>query len=360
MRFSIDVRWMVGSFRGMGRYAWQLIKPIEGKIVAIAPSKTSSVNLKSSYEGGAFFPYWEQIVQPRLAKRAGVEYLLLPYNTGPLWVPKDMKRIVVVHDLIFMKSFKELPLSVSLYQVLGRLYRRWVAPRLIKKADFIISVSEYTKNEIIRIYSPKCGVRVIPNSISQNWLDTPLVPLNQRDEYFITVTGEAPSKNLPKLIEAYSLYVNQVRIPLPLKIVGVKESHQLGFKAQAEKYGVGTLIEFVGFVSTDELIKLYAYAKGFIFASLFEGFGIPLIEAMAVGTPIACSNTTSLPEVVGDCAFQFSPYNSKDIANGFLHLTQEHCELDIYVNKGLDRVKEYSEEAISKQFENFWASFNDK
>ncbi|EGQ9313293.1 glycosyltransferase family 4 protein [Vibrio vulnificus] len=358
--YSIDVRWMVGSFRGMGRYAWQLIEPIKHKTVALAPKGTQKVSLKINYAGSAFFPYWEQFIQPSLAKKTQVSYLICPYNTGPLWVPKGIKTVLVVHDLIFMKSFKELPLSVSLYQVLGRLYRRFVVPRLIKKADYIITVSHYTKSEILKHYSPKAEIAVIPNSISSDWLNYITQPLSQRSNYFITVAGEAPSKNLNRLLEAYANYVKQVQYPTPLKIVGVKSSYHEQFHSLANKLDIGSYIEWIGYISNEQLISLYSNAKGFIFASLFEGFGIPLIEAMAVGTPIACSNTTSLPEVVGECAYQFSPFSLEEITSGFLHLDQDETVLRDNVLIALDRVKRYSEEEVNKQFVLFWNNIDAK
>ncbi|MFQ2235985.1 glycosyltransferase family 4 protein [Aeromonas dhakensis] len=358
--YSIDVRWMVGSFRGMGRYAWQLIEPIKHKAVALAPKGTQKVPLKSDYAGSAFFPYWEQFIQPGLAKKAQVSYLICPYNTGPLWVPKGIKTVLVVHDLIFMKSFKELPFSVSLYQVLGRLYRRFVVPRLIKKADYIITVSHYTKGEILKHYSPKAEIEVIPNAISSKWLNHIVQPLSQRSNYFITVAGEAPSKNLNRLLAAYANYVKQVQYPTPLKIVGVKSSYHKQFQLLANKFEVGSYIEWIGYISNEELISLYSNAKGFIFASLFEGFGIPLIEAMAVGTPISCSNTTSLPEVVGDCAYQFSPLSIEEISSGFLHLDQDKAVLRSDVLSALDRVKKYSEKEVNKQFVLFWNKIDAK
>ncbi len=360
MTFSIDARWMVGSFRGMGRYAWQLIEPIKHKTVALAPKGTQKVPLKTNYAGSEFFPYWEQFIQPSLAKKTQVSYLICPYNTGPLWVPKGIKTVLVVHDLIFMKSFKELPLSVSLYQVLGRLYRRFVVPRLIKKVDYIITVSHYTKSEILRHYSPNAEIAVIPNAISSEWLNYIAQPLSQRSNYFITVAGEAPSKNLHRLLEAYANYVKQVQCPTLLKVVGVKSSYHEQFKLLANKLEIGSYIEWIGYISNEQLISLYGNAKGFIFASLFEGFGIPLIEAMATGTPIACSNTTSLPEVVGDCGYLFSPNCVESIKDGFLHLAQPHEYLESGVRQGLCRVQKYSETTVGHQFKEFWSVLDEK
>ncbi|MCR9535733.1 glycosyltransferase family 4 protein [Vibrio alginolyticus] len=359
-RYAIDVRWMVGSFRGMGRYAWQLIEPIKERTVALAPSCTDGINLKSRFEGNSFFPYWEQIMQPNLAKEEKVDYLICPYNTAPLWVSKNTKVILVVHDLIYMKSFKELPLSVSLYQTLGRLYRRFVVPRVIGKADHIITVSEYTKQEIESNYPTKSTVTVIPNAVSSEWLQHEMLPLEDRGHYFLTVAGEAPSKNLNRLIEAYSVYANSHKKPKRLKVVGIKATHHHAFQEVAKKYGVEGNVEFVGYITNEQLISMYGHAKGFIFASLFEGFGIPLIEAMATGTPIACSNTTSLPEVVGDCGYQFSPFEIDEVAKAFIYLDQPAESLSKGVSLGLERVKQYSEQQISNKFTEFWATLDEK
>ncbi|EGQ9613026.1 glycosyltransferase family 4 protein [Vibrio cholerae] len=359
-RYAIDVRWMVGPFRGMGRYAWQLIDPVRSKTKALGPVGTEQTYLPSSYSGYGFFPYWEQIVQASLVKKERVEYLICPYNTGPIFLPKGVKRVLVVHDLIYMKPFGELPLSISFYQTLGRIYRRFIVPRIIEKADHIITVSDFTKKEILEKYKPKSEVVVIPNSVSSEWLNYEVKPLEKRSAYFITVAGEAPSKNLPSLLKAYSLYTNENKQPIPLKVVGIHARHHSKFIEMSKELGVEQYVEFVGYVTNSELMSLYGNAKGFIFASLFEGFGIPLIEAMATGTPIACSNTTSLPEVVGDCGYLFSPNCVESIKDGFLHLAQPHEYLESGVRQGLCRVQKYSETSVGHQFKEFWSVLDEK
>ncbi|WP_039849491.1 glycosyltransferase family 4 protein [Grimontia indica] len=360
MKYAIDIRWMIGSFRGMGRYAWQLIDPIKSDTKALGPAGTELTSLASIYSGHSFFPYWEQVVQAFLVKRERVEYLICPYNTGPIFTPRGVKRVLVVHDLIYMKPFDELPLSISVYQTLGRMYRRFIVPRIIEKADYIIAVSEFTKKEILERYKPKTEVVVIPNSVSPEWLDYEVKPLEKRMAYFITVAGEAPSKNLSRLLEAFSSYVNETKDPFTLKVVGINARHHSKFVAISKELGVERYVEFVGYVTNEQLMSLYGNAKGFIFASLFEGFGIPLIEAMATGTPIACSDTTSLPEVVGDCGYLFSPYSVESIKNGFLHLSQSHEFLELGVRQGLCRIEKYSETSVGNQFKEFWSTLDGK
>lgn len=352
--YAIDVRWMVGEFRGMGRYAWQLVYPIKSKLTALGPADTENINMKSHFVGKNFFPYWEQVVQPKLAKKNKTKYLICPYNTGPLFLSKNIKTVLVVHDLIYMKSFKELKLSISFYQTLGRLYRRFIVPKMINKADHIITVSEYTKNEILKKHSIPTTITVIPNAISDEWLTHSFIPLDKRGNYFLTVTGEAPSKNLIRLLEAYSLYSQKSEENILLKIVGVKPTQQNKFRDIANKLKIDKKVEFINYISNSDLINLYGNAKGFIFASLFEGFGIPLLEAMATGTPIACSNTTSLPEVVGDCGYQFTPLSVVEISKAFIYLGSQSDKLKENVDLGLERVKSYSEHQVNKKINEFW------
>lgn len=357
--FYIDARWMTASLRGMGKYAWQLIEPIKKNIIALAPMSHEKISIPHIYKGKSFFPYWEQVFLPYMVKNKNA-ILICPYNSAPIFLSRKIKLVLVVHDMIFMRSIKELPLSISLYQTLGRFYRRFFVPRSIKRANYIVTVSNYTKKEIISKYKIKKNIFVIPNSLSSNWFIKKIIPMQDRKNYLLTVSGEAPSKNLARLIVAYSIYSKNKDSISSLKIVGIKSKYHAKFLKLAIKYNISDRIEFINYINTEELQHLYRNAKGFIFPSLFEGFGIPLLEAMASGTPIACSNTTSIPEVVGDCAFQFSPKNVDDIINGLNFFHSNIDDLHHKIEIGLHRVKSYSEIEISNKFSELWSMINEK
>jgi glycosyltransferase involved in cell wall biosynthesis len=357
MKFGIDVRWMNNN-RGMARFAEFFIKPLKKEIIALAPNNIGDTSYQTVKKGNSFFPWWEQYILPILSKQEALDFLILPYNTGPIFGNTQAKQIAVIHDLIFMRSRKELPLSMSLYQTLGRYYRRFVVPRVAKKADIIVTVSEYTKSELIeKLNVPADKIRVIPNSIENDWFVEP-IPLTERKPYLFTVTGSAPSKNVPNLLKAFSIAKNHYESNFMLRIAGINTAHHATYITQAKALGIEHQVEFLGFISDQELQLQYRQARAFVFASLFEGFGIPLLEAMASGTPVCCSNSTSLPEVVGDTALLFDPTDIADIANNLV-LVLADKEAKLRTVAAYKRATEFSEDAVNKKIKTFWREFCD-
>ena len=357
LKIAIDARWMSGQLRGMGRYAHQLIAPIKENLVYLQPKHSAPISNLSVCKGSGFFPRWEQFVLPKLCKQEQIDVLCCPYNTAPLFLRKPTKLVLVVHDLIFLKDRKQLPLSQSWYQNFGRFYRAFVVPRVVKRADYLVTVSHFTKTEMVDAFNidPE-RVIVIPNSIDQAWLNLDLLSLSQRGDYFFTVAGDAPSKNIPRLIEAFALFTRDKLCGTRLKIAGIKTTSQQVFIDLAKAFDVFDQIDFLDYLSTEDLQSLYLKAKGFVFASTFEGFGIPLLEAMSCCVPIACSNTTSLPEVVGEYGVLFDPYSPASIAEGLGKLTNDSLWSDAKVLAAKQRVVNlYSQEVICQQFEKFWS-----
>lgn len=351
----VDARWMTGKVRGMGRYAAQLITPIRSQCV-FATSATYEGDLPGQVIscGNSFFPLWEQKTLPKISNHNSPLWMLCPYNTAPI-TPISAKLILVVHDLIFLEPWSRLPPSVSLYQNLGRLYRRFIVPRAIGRAEVLLTVSNYTKQVLIDRYGIGAErIKVIPNSLDDSWFDLPEIPLNERDNYLLSVVGEAPSKNVKRLLSAFALYAKRVENPLRLKLVGISVEKHADFLKVCERLNIKRLVEFVGYIDDAELKAHYCRARAFIFPSLYEGFGIPLLESMATKVPIACSNTTSLPEVVGDSAIQFDPRDVNAIADSIVRISIDDPLRQILVDRGFKQVQKYRLLRISSLFEEFW------
>lgn len=360
MTLAVDARWMVGSYRGMGRYAHALIKPVASNVLAVLPRAYPAAAYPAVQTGASFFPYWEQVVLPKLCARHGIDHLLCPYNTAPLHLPPSTQLTLVVHDLIYLESWHRLPPSVSAYQTMGRVYRRLVVPRAAAKATRLLTVSEYTKSQISERFSiAKECIRVIPNSLDERWyVDAPL-PLNQRQPCLLTVAGEAPSKNLSSLIRAFAAFrqaAGKAADECTLRVVGIKPAYQRHFRHIAAAAGVASWVAFEPFLDEPALRHLYREAWLFVMPSLYEGFGIPLLEAMASGTPVVCSNTTSLPEVVGDAGWMFDPRDVDDMAST-LHSAwmdeRGRCER---ADLGLIRARVYSRAAVAETIADFWGA----
>lgn len=358
MKLGVDIRWMVGNYRGMGRFARQLITPVSSSVVGLAPQGLTTSEWHCISQGKGFFPWWEQKVLPQLCHQEQLDFLLCPYNTGPLASLGSTRAIAVIHDLIFMQPWSVLPPSMSLYQTLGRLYRRQVVPAFARRADTVLTVSHFTKRELVERFGlSDRSVHVIPNAIADVWFETPL-PIESRLPYLFTVAGEAPSKNVSRLIKAFSLALPTLGEGVTLKIAGIKSTYHKVFIQQANHLGIEERVEFLGFLSDVQLRQYYRQARAFVFASLFEGFGIPLLEAMASGTPVACSNSTSMPEVVGNYGLQFDPISVDDIAEKICYLWSSKHESSILAQGALERARKYSESAIAQSMNSFWSKLS--
>lgn len=354
-----DATYAVSSKRGMGQYAKNLISVIKEfvdlDIIGLSPSNSEVL------EGGIRFGFsnvilWEQVSLPRfLAREKNVKCCIFPYNTAPIILSKRFKSIVVVHDLIFMEPIKTIKMSASFKQNLGRIYRRLVVPLIIKRADFIITVSEFTKVQIIKRFKIHSNnVYVIPNTIDDCFFNNTPTESPKDEPYILNVGGDAPHKNIANLICAYERLSTELKTQYSLKILGVATKtaqNQLLSLVKDEK--LKKRIVFLHHLSTDEVVDLYRKASCFVFPSLYEGFGIPLLEAMATGCPIVCSNTSSLPEVAGDSAFYFDPLDVEDMSNKIALVLQNKEFARMLSSKGNKRVEYYRKKAFQLYVKSF-------
>jgi glycosyltransferase involved in cell wall biosynthesis len=354
VKLGVDITWMVGNYRGMGRFARQLVAPVNASVLGLAPSGVTAEEWPCISDGRGFFPWWEQVELPRLCREQKLDYLLCPYNTGPLRSTGSTRLIAVVHDLIFLQPWRVLPPARSLYQTFGRVYRRHVVPQLARRADVVLTVSRFTQRELIEKFGlAERDVHVIPSSIPDKWFTPPLSQAD-RQPYLFTVAGEVPSKNVDRLLQAFALARPSLGDDVRLRIAGIKSAHHEHFLQRAASHGLTGQVDLLGYVSEQELMQHYRQARAFIFASLFEGFGIPLLEAMASGTPVACSKTTSMPEIVGECGLQFDPYSVGDMAEQIRRIWSDGPGFETMVRSGVDRARLFSDANVSPSIRDFW------
>lgn len=352
MRIGIDSRWMTGNYRGMGKFAHFLISSIRKDVTLLG--------LPGASEGTAFglpfYPAWEQLSLPRHVERNGYTHLICPYNTAPITLSRKVKLVLVVHDLIFMEPLDRLPASSSAYQNLGRLYRRMVVPAACRRADHIITVSEHSRDSIVRSFGVDASrMTVIPNCIPNRWITS--ADTSPRTPYLLTVAGHAPSKNLRGLLKAFQALIGKFDVPqdLRLDIAGVPPEGQTPFRALADQLGIAGRIRWHDFLPEDALLDLYDQCLGFVFPSFIEGFGIPLIEAMARGAPIAASNTSVIPSVCGDAAVYFNPHDTNDIAGQLGAMIADSQLRHGLGASGRARAALFSESTVQKKAQDFWS-----
>lgn len=352
MKVAVDGYLFKHPTRGMTRFAKMLVNGIGSRAITLEPGHSLDLEVHShTSRKRPNFPLWEQWILPRLARKKGANILLCPYNTGPLRLDRDIRMILVLHDLIFLD--KTIERSISRVQNVGRHYRRLIAPAVAKRASHIVTVSEFSKKLIVsRLGVAESRITVIPNTIGEFWFQ-PVQKKPQATPYILTVAGEAPSKNLARFICAFA-QVLKSSPPLRLIVVGVKPGAHLHFQQLAAVHQIAGEVTMMPFVSDDELRTLYWNADLFVCPSLSEGFGIPILEAMAAGVPVACSQTTSLPEVAGDVGWYFDPYQTGSITSTILEVLRHGDEAQNRVHRGRLRAALFSELSIASKVKEFW------
>lgn len=356
-RIAYDARLAIEPFRGMGRYLRTLIAGREDVLMGFCATGESSESLPLIAHGAKFYPVWEQCSLPTHVSRLGIDTFIAPYNTAPLRLPAHVRLVLIVHDLIFLEP---APLSRSLYQNVGRTYRRLVVPRAVHKAQTILTVSEYTKSQIVQRFgvSPE-KIRVIPCSLGPEWFEA-CDSCSPREHLIFTVSGEAPSKNLARGIEAFARLVKTTGdSEIGFRIAGVKPKFHRVFMQLAERLGVASQVRLYEYLSDHTIRELYQKAKLFFMPSISEGFGIPVLEAMATGVPVALSRGGSLPEVGGSAAIYFDPYSIEEMALALNLVLKDSTIGDALAASGKGRVRTFTEEAVRPVIDRFWSSIDE-
>ncbi len=253
----------------------------------------------------------EQALLPALAARARVDLVHSLASTAPLWGP--FRRVTTVHDLIYAR----FPDAHSGLRDRGM---RVLVPAAVRRSQRVLADSQSTRNDLIellgaapeRIDVAPLGLAPIRRDIAVSETQTRArLQLGERP-VLLSLSAKRPHKNLLKLIAALALIV-PARRPL-LVLPGYPTWHEAELRAHAAELGVAEDVRLLDWVSPAELEGLWALARAFVFPSLYEGFGLPVLEAMARGVPVACSRASSLPEVAGEAALMFDPHDERAIA----------------------------------------------
>jgi len=253
----------------------------------------------------------EQTLLPALAARTHVSLVHSLASTAPLWGP--FPRVTTVHDLIYAR----LPEAHSGLRDRGM---RLLVPAAVRRSRRVIAISQSTRDDLVELLgAPRAKIDVIPQGLGTTRRDEVLDERETRARLglgdrtvLLSLSARRPHKNLLALISALALIAPDRR-PL-LVLPGYETWHEAELRAHAATLNVAGDVRFPDWVSGAELEGLWALTRAFVFPSLYEGFGLPVLEAMARGVPVACANASSLPEVAGDAALLFDPYDPRAIA----------------------------------------------
>lgn len=281
----------------------------------------------------------EQALLPRLAARERVDVLHSLASTAPARGP--MRRVVTVHDLIYA-AYPEA------HTHLRSIGMRVLVPLAVRRSQRVIAISQSTKLDLERLLgTPTEKIDVVPQGLGQMHRSHALPAGTTRArfelgdrEVVLSLSAKRPHKNLLALLDALAL-IPAERRPL-LVLPGYPTWHESELRVRATQLGIGTDIRFLGWISEEELEGLWGLASAFVYPSLYEGFGLPVLEAMARGVPVACSNASSLPEVAGDAALLFDPRSAAEIASALERLLNDSAEAQRLRGIGIERAKTFT------------------
>jgi glycosyltransferase involved in cell wall biosynthesis len=279
----------------------------------------------------------EQMLLPRLARRAGVDLVHSFASTAPTW--GRFKRVVTVHDLIY-RRFPEA------HAGLRSLGMRALVPLAVRRSDRVIADSTSTKQDLVELLgTPADRIDVVPLGAGVIARCEPLAERELRERLalgerpvLLALSAKRPHKNLAALLEALALLE-----PRPILVLaGYPTDHERELQARARSLGIAADVRWPGWLEPDEVEGLWRLSAGFVFPSLYEGFGLPVLEAMARGVPVACSNASSLPEVAGDGALLFDPHDPRAIADALARLIAGGPAIERLRAIGLERVAQFT------------------
>ncbi|TAJ13938.1 glycosyltransferase family 1 protein [Marinilabiliaceae bacterium JC017] len=304
---------------------------------------------------GATYPYWEQVVLPAAVKKYQCDLLHCTSNTAPLKVCVPL--VVTIHDIIYLESLNHFRKRASWYQRMGNIYRRWNVPFILQRAQYVITVSGFEKATIAGRFPEYAGkIRAIYNGVSDQfkrikdneYLEEVKQKYQLPNNFIFHLGNTDPKKNTLNVFRAYDLYrKSSASDPMPLVLLDYDRSR---LKKELERLGLSHLsdsIKLCGYVPNDELPAIYNLCNLFLYPSLRESFGLPILEAMKCGTPTITSNTSSMPEIAGDAAILVDPFSPEEIALGIEKVLSSKGKRMVLREKGWKRTAAFSWEKMA-------------
>jgi glycosyltransferase involved in cell wall biosynthesis len=348
----IDARWMK---TGIGRYILALIKGLRQN----APALDIRCITNPQYVGrlsefcdqivlskSGIYTIQEQIVLPWIARKSKAFYSP-HYNVPLLW---KNRLLVTIHDLNHL-------LDTTYGSTLkSRYYAKPLLQRAIDKADIIVTPSDYTKRMLQQhLDADPRRITVIPCPVSE---DFSVLDKSESREvirkhrgingpFALFVGNVAPNKNIPTLLQAFA-QLRRLRRDIPVLVMVARGAkRRLIIEKQVHELGLKDIVEWIEGIDNSLLARLYAAAEMTIVPSLQEGFGLPVIEAMACGTPVICSNAASLPEVAGEAALLFDPHSTDELVEVMMRLLDSVELQRALISSGIKRANRFSQESFA-------------
>ena len=327
-RIGVDACLLAEEVTGIGRYTVEVLSRLtlaghewflySHKPIVVGKWEMSNVHLRTdNFPGRGLRMLWAQSAMPFRAWRDEIDLFWSPAHRLPSLLPTRVARVVTVHDLVWKHAGETMrPMSRWLDSIL--------MPEAVRLADRVITVSGHTAEDLLR-EMPSARGKVFPIPLGTSFLAPAasresLTSLGLTEPYFLFVGTLEPRKNLTRLLEAFARLPDSLRSRAVLAIAGGKGWGGVDVATIAERFGIGDRVRVLGYVDDSQLATLYAHALFLAMPSLYEGFGLPLLEAMSHGTPVLTSNCASMPEVAGDAGMLVDPCDVDSVAHGLSEL----------------------------------------
>ena len=352
MRIGIDARKLhdfgIGTYiRNLLRHLARIDSQTEFVILCRPEDRetlaTIGQNFRPVPETSGNYSIAEQIRIPWALKREGVTLFHAPHYVLPPLVP--CRSVVTIHDCIHLMFPQYLPNRAAL------MYAKSSISLAARRATRIMTVSESSKRDILRFVDTQPEkIDVIYNAYDERFAIEPCEDevARVRERYqlhgpFVLYAGNVkPHKNLERLIDAFDLLRQRGLDHLKLVLIGDEISKYTALRRAVHQHQLHKYVRFLGYLPEETLAVMYRLAGVFVFPSLYEGFGLPPLEAMASGTPVVTSNVSSMPEVAGDAAVLVDPYDPEAIADGIHRVLTDEQLRRTLVLKGIARAGQFS------------------
>ncbi len=303
-----------------------------------------------SFLGSRFL--WNEVMLPGFCSVKGVDVFFQPAGHRiPSW--GRFRKFITIHDLRSLHIDDFLPQDIDGLK------------RAVKLADGVICISEFTKNDVVEhLGADEKKVFVVYNGvdrINRAQDEAEIVAFRERlglDRPFFFSLGMVPRKNVRRSIEAFAK--SGLSDDFYLVFAGAHGGFLDEYKALAQGLGLGKAVVFVDYIDENDLRFLYSSAIVFVFPSLFEGFGLPVLEAQMCGCPVMCSNVSALPEVVGDSALLVNPYSVDEIASAMRRLAEDENLRRQLSERGLNNAQRFSWQTCAKNLLNIFSNSKEK
>jgi glycosyltransferase involved in cell wall biosynthesis len=313
-------------------------------------AETDKLNLKNNFKiifiNAPNRFWWNFWALPDHLRKNPVDVFHTQY-IAPIWLPKKIKLVLTIHDI----SFNFFPQFIKKSDL---FFLKTLIPRSFKMAAKIIAVSEFTKNEIEKNYRiPAKKIAAIHNGVNFDFFNQYVAPeklkeigkkYNLPDKFILYIGTLQPRKNIPILIKAMR------HLDIKLVLAGNKKAHNFDPRIDKtiKKYNLQEKIVFPGWIDEEDKPALFKLARCFVFPSLYEGFGIPIIEAMSAGAPVVCSDIPALREISRDAALLCNPKNNQELSKNILKILTDQQLKERLIQSGIETAQKFTWQKTAK------------